>query len=64
LRRSGCGHPETAATLTAWINERVDAKSQRLRGVVIKGALPRSTAGETLKRELREPYWISRKERI
>jgi long-chain acyl-CoA synthetase len=58
------GQPETAEALTAWINERVEAKYQRVRGVVIKDAFPRSTAGKTLKRELREPYWTSRKERI
>lgn len=54
----------TEEALTAWINERVGAKYQRVRGVTIKDAFPRNAAGKTLKRELREPYWTSRKERI
>jgi long-chain acyl-CoA synthetase len=58
------GSAPTPEALTAWINERVEAKYQRVRGVVIKDAFPRSAAGKTLKRELREPYWTSRKERI
>jgi acyl-CoA synthetase (AMP-forming)/AMP-acid ligase II len=54
----------TEDELTAWINARVEAKYQRVRGVAIHDAFPRSAAGKTLKRELREPYWTSRKERI
>jgi acyl-coenzyme A synthetase/AMP-(fatty) acid ligase len=41
----------------AWIKDRVDAKNQRVRAVVIMEDFPRSTAGKTLKRILREPYW-------
>jgi long-chain acyl-CoA synthetase len=54
----------TAEGLTAWINERVDAKNQRLRAVVIMEDFPRSAAGKTLKRVLREPYWDGRNTRI
>jgi long-chain acyl-CoA synthetase len=54
----------TDAELTEWINARVEAKYQRVRGVAFHDAFPRSAAGKTLKRDLREPYWTSRKERI
>jgi len=54
----------TAEALCDWINERVDAKNQRLSAVVIKEEFPRSSAGKTLKRILREPYWKDRTERI
>ena len=47
------------ATVTV-INERVDAKNQRVSAVKIVGEFPRSTAGKTLKRILREPYWVGR----
>jgi long-chain acyl-CoA synthetase len=50
--------------LTEWINQRVDAKNQRLRSVIIMEDFPRSTAGKTLKRVLREPYWAERNTRI
>ncbi len=54
----------TAEELSAWINQRVDAKNQRVRGVVIMEEFPRSTAGKTLKRVLREPYWAARDSKI
>ncbi len=47
----------TAEGLRDWINERVDAKHQRIHEVKICEDFPRSTAGKTLKRILREPYW-------
>jgi len=53
-----------AEELAAWINERVDAKNQRVRGVVIMEEFPRSTAGKTLKRLMREPYWAGRDTKI
>lgn len=46
-----------AAALRDWINERVGARYQRVREVVLKDAFPRNAAGKTLKRELRAPYW-------
>ncbi|MEO8459761.1 MAG: AMP-binding protein [Dokdonella sp.] len=47
----------TAQTLCEWINERVSARYQRVSEVVIMADFPRSTAGKTLKRELRDAYW-------
>lgn len=47
----------TAEDLRDWINERVSARYQRVLEVVIHADFPRSAAGKTLKRELREPYW-------
>jgi long-chain acyl-CoA synthetase len=43
--------------LRDWINERVDAKHQRVSKVVFLEDFPRTVAGKTLKRELRAPYW-------
>ena len=54
----------TEAELCDWINERVDGKHQRVRAVVFMQDFPRSTAGKTLKREMREPYWAGRNVRI
>jgi long-chain acyl-CoA synthetase len=48
-----------AEALRDWINERVSAKYQRVSRVVIHDDFPRSAAGKTLKRELREPYWAA-----
>jgi acyl-CoA synthetase (AMP-forming)/AMP-acid ligase II/thioesterase domain-containing protein len=42
--------------LRVWINDRVDAKYQRLRDVVVLDDFPRNATGKTLKRELREMY--------
>lgn len=50
--------------LRDWINERVDSKLQRVHAVVIMDDFPRSTAGKTLKRVMREPYWAGRDTRI
>ena len=46
--------------LRDWINARVDGKHQRVQAVVIMEDFPRSTAGKTLKRVMREPYWAER----
>ncbi|MGZ6144146.1 MAG: class I adenylate-forming enzyme family protein [Myxococcales bacterium] len=46
-----------ADELRDWINERVQAKYQRVSRVVLYDDFPRSPAGKTLKRELRKPYW-------
>lgn len=53
-----------AEDLRDWINEHVDAKPQRVCNVVLMEEFPRSTAGKTLKREMREPYWSGRTARI
>jgi long-chain acyl-CoA synthetase len=54
----------TGDELCNWINKRVDGKHQRVEAVVIMEDFPRSTAGKTLKREMREPYWTGRNARI
>lgn len=46
-----------ADSIRDWINDRVGARFQRVSGVVVLGDFPRSSAGKTLKRELRAPYW-------
>jgi acyl-CoA synthetase (AMP-forming)/AMP-acid ligase II len=46
----------TADELRTWINTRVAARYQQVHEVVIVEDLPRSTAGKTLKRVLREQY--------
>jgi long-chain acyl-CoA synthetase len=50
--------------LRDWINERVDSKLQRVNAVVFMEDFPRSTAGKTLKRVMRDPYWASLGTRI
>lgn len=42
--------------LIAWVNERVDAKFQRIRDVVVLDEFPRNVAGKILKRELRDQF--------
>jgi acyl-CoA synthetase (AMP-forming)/AMP-acid ligase II len=46
----------TAGELKSWINERVAARYQQLSDILLVDDLPRSTAGKTLKRVLREQY--------
>jgi acyl-CoA synthetase (AMP-forming)/AMP-acid ligase II len=53
-----------ADELRDWINERVAARYQRVREVVILDAFPRNAAGKTLKREMREPWWAGRSTKI
>ncbi len=53
-----------ADELRDWINEQVDSKLQRVHAVVLMDEFPRSTAGKTLKRVMREPYWAGRDTRI
>jgi len=61
LREPGAA---TAEELRDWINERISARFQRVNSVVIMEDFPRSTAGKTLKRVMREPYWAGRETRI
>jgi long-chain acyl-CoA synthetase len=58
------GASVTADGLKDWINERVAARFQRVSRVEILADFPRSTAGKTLKRELRDPYWAGRGRKI
>ena len=50
-------------TILAAVNATL-GKSQRLSGIEIVDALPRSPIGKVLKRELREPYWRDRERGI
>lgn len=50
------GAAVAAEELKSWINARVAARYQQLREVVIVDDFPRSTAGKTLKRLLRDQY--------
>ena len=53
-----------ADELRDWINARVAAKYQRVDRVIILDEFPRNTAGKTLKRELRAPFWKGREKAI
>jgi acyl-CoA synthetase (AMP-forming)/AMP-acid ligase II len=48
----------SANELRDWINARVDARYQRVQAVQIMSEFPRNAAGKTLKREMRDPYWV------
>ncbi len=58
------GKSVAEAELRDWTNGRVVAKYQRVHAVVIMEEFPRSTAGKTLKRVLRAPYWAGRDTKI
>ena len=61
LRAGASASPEE---LRDWINSRVAARYQRVDRVVIMKDFPRNAAGKTLKREMREPYWEGREQKI
>lgn len=44
------------AELVAWVNERVDARFQRIADALVLDEFPRNVAGKILKRELKESY--------
>jgi len=58
------GSTVTAEELRVWTNARVAARYQQLKEVVVLEDFPRSSAGKTLKRMLREPYWAGQATRI
>lgn len=58
------GGEATADELRAWTNARVAARYQQLSEVVVMEDFPRSSAGKTLKRVMRDPYWAGRNSRI
>jgi acyl-CoA synthetase (AMP-forming)/AMP-acid ligase II len=58
------GATVSGAELRDWINEHVAARYQRVSEVVTMKDFPRSAAGKTLKREMREPYWAGREKKI
>ena len=53
-----------ASELKKWINEHVEARYQQVGDVVIMDDFPRSTAGKTLKRVMRDEYWKNKQEKI
>ena len=61
LREPGAA---SAEELRAWINQRVAARFQQLREVLLMDDFPRSAAGKTLKREMRDRFWAGRDTRI
>ncbi|HEY5944267.1 MAG TPA: AMP-dependent synthetase, partial [Kofleriaceae bacterium] len=58
------GAQATTEELRTWTNGRVDARYQQLQQVAILDDFPRNSAGKTLKRSLREPYWAGRATKI
>ena len=54
--RLTAGATAQADEIRAWINERVAARYQKVRDVVIRETFPLSVAGKTLRRELRDDY--------
>ncbi len=50
--------------LRQWINERVEARFQKVQDVLILADFPRSVAGKTLKRVMRQPYWHDQERKI
>ena len=46
-----------------WANEQL-GKGQRVSAIETRESLPRSTIGKLLKRELREPYWAGREQKV
>lgn len=50
------GFTVDSEALTAWTNDRVAAKFQRIRDVVVLDDFPRNVAGKTLKREIKAAY--------
>ena len=50
-----------AKTLMEWINNRVEARFQKISAVLILDQIPRNVAGKTLKNELKENYLANQK---
>ncbi len=50
------GATATPAEIKAWVNERVEARYQKITAVEIRENFPRSVSGKTLKRIMREDY--------
>ena len=52
---------DSPAALADWINQRVEARFQKVSDVMLVEQMPRNVAGKTLKHELRETYLANRK---
>ena len=55
------GSDVTAEALKDWINQRVEARFQKVSDVYIVDQMPRNVAGKTLKNELKENYLANQK---
>jgi acyl-CoA synthetase (AMP-forming)/AMP-acid ligase II len=55
------GATATAQELQEWVNERVPARYLKVSAVKIVDFFPRSVAGKTLKRVMRDEYWGDKK---
>jgi acyl-CoA synthetase (AMP-forming)/AMP-acid ligase II len=58
------GESISAEQLRAWVNERVEARFQKISQIVFKDDFPRSVSGKTLKRVMREPFWAEQDSNI
>ncbi len=50
------GESASAAEIEDWVNQRVEARYQKLAAVIVLDAFPRNVAGKTLRREIREMF--------
>jgi acyl-CoA synthetase (AMP-forming)/AMP-acid ligase II len=50
------GEGASAEELKLWVNERVEARYQKLADVLVLDSFPRNVAGKTLRREIRKAY--------
>ncbi len=57
------GESADAIEIKEWANAQL-GKGQRLSAIEFRDSLPRSTIGKLLKRELREPYWAGREQKV
>jgi acyl-CoA synthetase (AMP-forming)/AMP-acid ligase II len=55
------GASSSEGELKQWINERVEARFQKVSDVVVVEQMPRNVAGKTLKHELKENYLANQK---
>ncbi len=55
------GSKSSADELKSWINERVEARFQKVSDVYLVEQMPRNVAGKTLKNELKENYLANQK---
>jgi long-chain acyl-CoA synthetase len=50
--------------LLTWINQHIEARYQRVSAVLVQDEFPRSAAGKTLKRVMRDVFWQKRSDSI
>ena len=50
-----------ASTIREWVNERVEARFQKVSELIIVDDLPRNAAGKTVKNELKDRYLADKK---